>query len=220
MPLFLIHWMWFKIPFSCFLTTEHVRWDRLYSSLREVKARCNSSTPVWFTRTSWQLWTRPGTLSTSSAPTVETCSDLTVRRSHAHSSSLETATSANSQKWFHPLSLTINLLHLILSQASWKRMESHIAARISTTYLLPSVPAVGSQWGRTTWLQPMAPGIQSASSALWASYFRPHTRLWLTHEPGNKWKRCPHICFICNISTTRLMKTLCLISMLRLKWCK
>lgn len=76
-------------------------------------------------------------------------------------------------------------------------MGSHIVARTSTTSLLPSAQAAGSQWGRTTWLQPMAPGIQSASSAQWASYLRPHTRLWLTHKPRNKWEKIPtHLLYL------------------------
>lgn len=56
----------------------------------------------------------------------------------------------------------------------------------------------------------MAPGTQSASSAWWASlYLRPHTQLWLTHQLHTKWERDQHICFICSISATRLIKTLC-----------
>lgn len=105
--------------------------------------------------------------------------------------------------------MNVFLQYVIPSQVSWRRMESHTVARTSTTSSLPSAQAVGSQWGRTTWLQPMAPGIQSASSVQWASYLRPHTQLWLAYRQGNKWERYPHICFICNILTTRLMKTVC-----------
>jgi len=47
-----------------------------------------------------------------------------------------------------------------------------------------------------------------------------HARFWLAHEPGNKWERYPHICFICNISTAKPMGTVCLMNTLRLKWCK
>lgn len=87
-------------------------------------------------------------------------------------------------------------------------MGSHIVVRTSTTSLLQSARAVGSRCGRITWLQPMAPGIQSASSARWASYLRPHTQLWLAYEPENKWEKM-HVCFICNILTSTLMKTIC-----------
>lgn len=58
-------------------------------------------------------------------------------------------------------------------------MGNHTAVRTSTTSSLPSALAVGSQWGRTTWRQPTAPGTQSASSARWASNIRPHTLLVL-----------------------------------------
>lgn len=89
-------------------------------------------------------------------------------------------------------------------------MESHTAARTSIISSLPSAPAAARQWGRTTCLQPMAPGTQSASSARWASlYLRPHTQLWLTHQLHTKWELDQHICFIYSISATRLMKTLC-----------
>lgn len=76
----------------CFLTSEHMRWDKPYKSLKEVKAWCNISTSGWFTRTSWQLWTRPGTPTTSSVHTVEACLELTVRSLCIHFSSLEMTT--------------------------------------------------------------------------------------------------------------------------------
>lgn len=72
------------LPSLCLLPGTHSACEKksfcLLSPYERKKNRTKSQNYVFylFSRTSWQRWTRPGTLNTSSVPAVEACLDLKV----------------------------------------------------------------------------------------------------------------------------------------------